>query len=84
LEALPESNKYRGRCSQPTIELSAGSPKGELENGLKELRGFATSRKNNNINQPYPEELPGTKPPTREYTWKDPWFQPHMLQRMAL
>jgi hypothetical protein len=28
----------RGRCSQPTIELSAGSPKGELENGLKELK----------------------------------------------
>lgn len=22
--------------------------------------------------------LPGTKPPTEEYTWRDPWLQPHM------
>ena len=25
-----------------------------------------------------PPELPGTKPPTKEYTWKDPWLQLHM------
>jgi hypothetical protein len=43
----------------------------ELEEGLKELKGFATHRKNNNFNQPHPPELPGTKPPTKEYTWKD-------------
>jgi hypothetical protein len=36
----------------------------ELEKGLKELKGFATHRKNN-INQPDPTELPETKPPTR-------------------
>jgi hypothetical protein len=29
-------------------------------------------KKNNNINQPDPPELPGTKPPTKEYTWRDP------------
>jgi hypothetical protein len=23
-------------------------------------------------------ELPGSKPPTKEYTWRDPWLQPHM------
>jgi hypothetical protein len=40
-----------------------GSPTEELEKGLKELKGFATHRKNNNINQP---ELPGSKPPTKE------------------
>jgi hypothetical protein len=28
-------------------------------------------RKNNDINLPDPSELPGTKPPTKEYTWKD-------------
>jgi hypothetical protein len=50
----------------------------ELEKGLKELRGFAPHRKNNNINQPDPPELPGTKPPTTEYTWRDPWLQLHM------
>jgi hypothetical protein len=32
--------------------LSMGSLVEELEKGLKELKGFATHRKNNNINQP--------------------------------
>ena len=36
------------------------------------------------MNQPVPSELPGTKPPTKEYTRRDPWLQPHMYQRMAL
>jgi hypothetical protein len=55
----------------------------ELKKGLKELKEFATHRKNNNINQPDPHhhhlpELPGTKPPTKEYTWSNPWLQLHM------
>jgi hypothetical protein len=50
----------------------------ELEKGLKELKGFTDHRKNNNIRQPDPSELPGTKSPTKEYTWRDPWLQPHM------
>jgi hypothetical protein len=29
-------------------------------------------------------ELPGTKPPTEEYTWREPWLQSHMYQRMTL
>jgi hypothetical protein len=37
----------------------------ELREGPKELKGFATHRKNNNINQP------DHKPPTKEYTWRD-------------
>jgi hypothetical protein len=37
----------------------------ESEKRLKELKWFATHRKNNNINQPLPLELPGTKPPTK-------------------
>jgi hypothetical protein len=41
-EALPELDKYRGRCSQPTIGLSMGSSMEELEKGLKKLKGFAT------------------------------------------
>jgi hypothetical protein len=40
----------------------------ELEKVLKELKEFATHRKNNNINQP---ELPGSKLPTKESTWRD-------------
>jgi hypothetical protein len=38
---LPETDKFRGRCSQPTIGLSTGSLMEELEKGLKELRGVA-------------------------------------------
>jgi hypothetical protein len=39
---LSDPDKYRGRRSQPTIELNMGSPKEELEKGLKELKGLAT------------------------------------------
>ena len=56
---------------QPTIGLNMGSPMEELGEGLKELKVFATHRKNNNINQP---ELSGSKPPIKEYTWRDPWL----------
>jgi hypothetical protein len=41
-------------------------------------------RKNNNINQPDPPELPGTKLPSKEYTWRDSWLQPHKQQRMMV
>ena len=47
----------------------------ELEKGLKELKRFVTHRKNNNINQP---EFLGSKPPTKEYIWRDSWLQPYI------
>jgi hypothetical protein len=50
----------------------------ELEKGLKELKEFAMHRKNNNINQTVPPELPGTKPPNKEYIWRDLLFHLHM------
>jgi hypothetical protein len=56
-----------------------GVPNGGVR--LKELNGFATHRKNNSINQLPPQR---TKPSTKEYTWRDPMHQMHMLQRMAL
>jgi hypothetical protein len=40
-EALPVSDKYRGRSSEPTTGLSVGFSMKEMEKGLKELRGFA-------------------------------------------
>ena len=52
----------------------------ELVEGLKELNGVP-NRKKNNINQLDPPELPGTKLPTKEYTWRDQWLQLHMQQR---
>jgi hypothetical protein len=36
------------------------------------------AHKNNHINQPGLPELPETKPPTKEYIWRDPWLQPYM------
>ena len=39
---------------------------------------FSSIGRNNNTNQLVPPELPGTKPPTKEYTWRDPWLQLHM------
>jgi hypothetical protein len=40
---MPMSDKYRSGYSQPVIGLSTGSPVGELEKGLKELKMFAIS-----------------------------------------
>jgi hypothetical protein len=49
----------------------------KLEKGPTDLKKFA--RKNNNINHPdpssHPQGLPGIKPPTKEYTLRDPWLQ---------
>ena len=42
LERPYQSLTNRGRCSQPTIGVSVGSPMEELEKGLKELKGFET------------------------------------------
>ena len=42
-ESLSELYKYRGRCYQPTFGLRTLSQIEELEKGLKELEGFATS-----------------------------------------
>jgi hypothetical protein len=58
----------------------------ELEKELKELRGVAApcGGGGNSIKQ-YQKakdhskhmELPGTGPPTKEYTWRDPWLWAH-------
>jgi hypothetical protein len=38
---LSVPDKYRSRCSQPSIEQSRGSPMKELEKVPKELKGFS-------------------------------------------
>jgi hypothetical protein len=53
----------------------------ELEKGPKELKELANPQEEQ---QYQPQELPGTKPSTKEYTWRDPWLHLHMYQRMAL
>jgi hypothetical protein len=45
----------------------------ELEKTKGGERVFSPHRKNNNMNQPVLPELPRAKPPTKEYTWREPW-----------
>jgi hypothetical protein len=45
----------------------------EMEKGLKELRGFQTHGGSNSINRADPLNLPGSRPPTKEYTWNNLW-----------
>ena len=52
---------------------ATGSPIEELEKGHKKLTGLQPHRRNNNMKQPVLPELPGTKPPSKECTWRDPW-----------
>jgi hypothetical protein len=56
----------------------------EMEKGLKELRGFTAPWREQQCHLARPSELPETGPPTKEYTWSDPWLWPHMWHRMAL
>jgi len=50
----------------------------EFREGLKELRRFVIPSEEQQINQPDPLELPGPKPPTKEYTWRCSWLQLHI------
>jgi hypothetical protein len=52
-------------------------PNGGVRERTEEPEGQPL-RKDNNINKPNTPELPGTKPPTKEYTWRDPWIQLHI------
>ena len=69
-------DKYRSTCSQVTIGLSTGFLIKALEKGLKELKGFATSQEEQQYETMCTPEVIGTKPPNKEYTWREPWFQP--------
>ena len=83
-DALPEPYKYRGRCWSQPLNLVQGPQKGgrEKTEGAEGVCSPIEGTDSYWTNQ-YPPELPGTKPPTKEYTWRDPWLQPHMWQRMA-
>jgi hypothetical protein len=49
----------------------------KLREEIKELKEIATPWEEQ-YQLTRPPELPGTKPPTKEYTWRDPWLQIHM------
>jgi hypothetical protein len=67
--------------TEPTIAQSTGTPMEELEKaeGVCSPIGRTTISTNQT-----PPELPGTKPPTKEYAWSDPWLPLHMLQRIDI
>jgi hypothetical protein len=46
----------------------------DLEKGLKELKVFAAPWREQQYQQARPPELLRTGPPTKEYTWSDPWL----------
>jgi hypothetical protein len=49
-----------------------------------ELKGFVAPYKEQQYKLTSTPELPGTKPVTKEYSWRDAWLQLPMKQRMAL
>ena len=55
-----------------------------MEKGMKELRRFVAPWREQQCQQSRSPELLGTEPPTKEYTWRNPWLWPNMWQRMAL
>ena len=56
-----------------------GHPMEELEKRLKEVKEFATLKEEQHqTTRTHPPECPGTKPPFKEYTWRDSWLQLHM------
>jgi hypothetical protein len=54
-------------------------PNGGVRRRNEDAEGVCNpiGRKLISTNQTSPE-LPGTKQPTKDYTWKDPWLQLHM------
>jgi hypothetical protein len=52
-------------------------PVGELAEGMREQRGLQPYRKNNVLLLNHPAG-PEIRPPTKEFTERDPWLQTHM------
>ena len=85
MPVLPEPDKYRGRCLQPTIGLSMGMEK--LERGLKKLKGFATPYEEQQYKptSPLPHSSQGLiHQPKNIHVLSDPCLQLHMYQRIVL
>ena len=60
-KALLVQDKYRGGHSHPAIELSTGCTMGELEKGHKELKVFATPKKEQQCESPSTPRAPRDK-----------------------
>ena len=77
------TNIEEDACSQPLD--SAQGPWWRSWKGTEGAEGVCSPMKGATVSTGQtPWELLGTEPPTKEYTWRDPWLRPHMWQRMAL
>ena len=50
----------------------------ELEKGPKELKDLAAPQEEQQYELTSTPRVPGIKPPTKEYTWRNLWLQLHM------
>ena len=93
----PDPYRYRCGCLQTNIRLNRQMPIEELGERLKEMNQFATHADFNRVRGKTTEaewvcsptgrttiSTNQTKPPIKEYTWRESWLQLHMQQRMAL
>jgi hypothetical protein len=71
------SQPLDGACNHPT---ECGVSNRGVRESSEGVEGVSNPYGKNNINQPVPQELPGTKLSTKEYTW----LQLHMLHKMPL
>ena len=68
-----------------TSDLSTGFPSGGARERIQGAEGVCNPRgRTISTNQTCPPELPETKPPIKNYTWRNLWLQPHRYQRTAL
>jgi hypothetical protein len=50
----------------------------EVEKEPKEVKQLTASLEERKYEPTGTSELPGSKPPAKEFTWRDPWLQLHM------
>ena len=81
-ETLPAADWDRFRYLQSTIGLRLGNPMYEGKDRRAE-GDFDPIGKITVWTNPYPSELPETKPPIKEHTWAGPWPPAHMYWSTA-
>ena len=69
---LSSERHFQSLTNTAIIGPSVGSLMEDLENGLKELMGFATQGEKNSVNQPDHLDLLGTGLQTKQYTMEGP------------
>jgi len=55
-----------------------GNPNGRIREKTEGAEGVCNTIERITSTNRTSAELPGTKSQTNEYTWRDPWLQPHM------